>query len=89
MESLGFEQQIITVFEDNQSSIILANKARGTTISRTKHLQVRYYYVKQMIDQKFIQIEYLPTEDMIADILTKPMSGKLFCKLRDLILNIK
>jgi hypothetical protein len=89
MESLGFKQDIITVFEDNQSSIILANKSRGTTITRTKHLQVRYFYVKQMIDQKLIQIEYLPTQEMMADILTKPMGGKLFFKLRDLILNIK
>jgi len=37
MESLGFQQKMITIFEDNQSSIILANKSRGTTISRTKH----------------------------------------------------
>jgi hypothetical protein len=87
MEHLGFKQDISTVFEDNQSSIILANKSRGVTISRTKHIQVRYYYVKQLIEQKLITIEYLPTEDMIADILTKPVCGKLFIKLRNLLLN--
>ena len=89
MDSLGFVQKIITVFEDNQSSIKLAYKARGSTVGRAKHIQVRYFYVKQLVDQKIIQIEYLPTEDMIADLLTKPISGKLFYKLRDLILNIK
>jgi hypothetical protein len=76
------------VFEDNQSSIILANKNKGATITRTKHIQVRFFYVKQLIEQNHIKIEYLPTEEMVADILTKPITGKLFLKLRNAILNI-
>jgi hypothetical protein len=88
IEDLGFKQNIITVYEDNQSSIILANKNKGATLTRTKHIQVRFFYVKQLIEQKHINIEYLPTIDMIADILTKPITGKLFIKLRNAILNI-
>jgi hypothetical protein len=88
MEDLGFQQKVITVFEDNQSSIILANKNKGATITRTKHIQVRFFYVKQLIEQNHIKIEYLPTEEMVADILTKPITGKLFLKLRNAILNI-
>ena len=88
MENIGFQQNTITVYEDNQSSIVLANKNKGSTITRTKHIQVRFFYVKQLIEQNHIKIEYLPTEEMVADILTKPITGKLFIKLRNKILNI-
>ena len=57
MNNLGIKQQMVTVFEDNQSSIILAKNGKGSTISKTKHIQVRFYYVKQLIDQKEINIE--------------------------------
>jgi hypothetical protein len=89
MENMGFPQNMITVFEDNKSTIILANKNNGSTLSKTKHIQVRFYYVRELIQQKEINIVYLPTEDMIADILTKPMAGWLFKELRDKILNQK
>jgi len=87
MENLGYKQKMITVFEDNKSTIILANKTKGATLSRTKHIQVRFYYVRELIQQKEINIVYLPTEEMIADILTKPITGGLFSRLRDKILN--
>ena len=76
---MGFKQNTITVFEDNESSsIVLENKNKGSTITRTKHIiQVRFfYYVKQSIKQNHIKIEYLP----------KPIIGKLFNKLRNIII---
>ena len=50
MENLGYKQKMITVFEDNKSTIILANKTKGATLSRTKHIQVRFYYVRELIN---------------------------------------
>jgi hypothetical protein len=87
MIGLGFQQETSTVFQDNKASIILSNRSPGSTIGRTKHIQIRFFYVKQLIEQQKIKIEYLPTEEMLADILTKPLYGRLFYKLRGLILN--
>jgi hypothetical protein len=88
LEYLGIVQKTVVVFEDNQSSIILANKKLGATTGRTKHIQIRFHYIKQLIDQKLINIEYLPTNEMMADILTKPLTGGLFQRLRNKILNV-
>jgi hypothetical protein len=89
MQNLGVPQGMITVFEDNTSTIILANKQNGATLSKTKHIQIRFYYVRELIEQKEINIVYLSTKEMLADLLTKPMTGWLFKALRDQILNCK
>ena len=40
------------------------------------------------MDTNELKIEYLPTEEMIADVLTKPLQGDLFKRMRDKLLNI-
>jgi ABC-type nitrate/sulfonate/bicarbonate transport system substrate-binding protein len=54
----------------------------------TRHILIRYYFIKHYIDAGEIHLEYLPTEEMIADILTKPLQGSLFQKLRSKLLNL-
>ncbi len=51
----------------------------GESISnKSKHMRVRYFYVKEKIDESIIQLNYTPTNLMIADLLTKPLFGKQF-----------
>ena len=64
------------VYQDNQSTIFLAKKGRSTS-ERSRHIKIRYFFV---IEAKEIEVEYLPTAEMIADILTKPLHGSLFLK---------
>jgi hypothetical protein len=64
----------ITVFNDNQSAHKLL-LAKEYSHKRTKHIDVRYHYVKDLICNNVITIKYLPTEQMIADVLTKPLSS--------------
>jgi hypothetical protein len=68
------------------STIVLANKGHSTA-ERTRHIAIRFYFVKDRVDSGEIVIEYLPTGQMIADILTKPLQGDLFRRLRRLLLN--
>ena len=59
--------------EDNQAAIII-NANNPLTNKRTIHiLQVRYHFVRQLINEGHICIEYCPTAKMLADILTKPL----------------
>jgi hypothetical protein len=74
------------VKQDNQSTMVLANKGRSTS-SKTRHIGVRYFWVADRIEQGEVVLEYLCTEDMVADILTKPLQGALFRKMRALLLN--
>ena len=76
------------VYQDNQSTMCLANKGRSTS-ERTRHVKIRYFFIKHYIDANEIKIEYLPTGEMVADLLTKPLHGALFLTFRGLITGIK
>ena len=68
------------VFEDNQSCIKVA-KAQALTL-RMKHIAVRYHYFRSMVENRKVEIEYCPTMEMVADMLTKPLPDELFKKHR-------
>jgi hypothetical protein len=82
----GYDIKEAVIKQDNMSTIALANKGRSTS-ERTRHVDIRYFFVKDRIDSREIKLEYLPTEQMVADILTKPLQGALFRTLRDSLLN--
>jgi hypothetical protein len=56
---------------------------------RTRHMNVRYFWTKERVEKGDIEIVYLSTDDMVADILTKPLQGDKFIALRQLLLNWK
>jgi hypothetical protein len=72
------------IFQDNQSTICLANKGRSTS-ERSRHIKIRYFFVSHYIEAKEIVLRYSPTADMVADILTKALHGSLFVKLRGIL----
>jgi hypothetical protein len=71
------------IFEDNQSAIKLANN--GMFSSRTKHIQVRFHYIRELITEKRIMVSYCPTELMVADALTKGLAKVRFAQLRKMM----
>jgi hypothetical protein len=60
------------IFGDNQSSMALSENPEFH--QRTKHVDVQYHYIRQEIGAKQVELEFLPTQLMIADGLTKPLS---------------
>jgi hypothetical protein len=77
-----------TIYQDNTSTIKLIKNGRYSSV-RTKHIASRYYFITDRIRTNDIRVQYLPTHDMLADLLTKPLQGNLFKRLRDKLLNIK
>jgi hypothetical protein len=77
----------VPLYEDNKSTIKMINQ--GSPISpKTKHINVRYYFIKERITNGEISLEYKPTEEMLADLLTKPLQGEKFKKLRSQLCNL-
>ena len=74
------------IFQDNKSTIQLANNG-PTSSKRTKHINIRYYFVKEKIDNGEVVIQHVPTSEMVSDVLTKPLNGSHFIKLRNLLMN--
>jgi len=72
----------VTLYEDNQSCIHLLNKWEHR---RLKHLDVKYHFVRDLVQQKIIEVKYVPSTSQKADILTKGLSKNLFEKFRSKI----
>jgi hypothetical protein len=75
------------MYQDYQSIIQLIKNGRSNS-ERTRHIEIRYFFVSDSINRGEIQVLYKPALEMIADIVTKPLTGKLFQKLGDRIFNI-
>ena len=85
MVSQGHHQDPSVVKQDNKSTIVLAEKGRSTS-DRSRHIHIRYFYVKDNILRGDIKLMYQESQDIVADILTKPLQGELFRKLRGRLL---
>ena len=73
----------VICYQDNQSTISMIHT--GGNFNRTKHILVRLNYIKDMISTGRYNIFYLPTNRMIADFLTKPMSQAQLVNLTSMI----
>jgi hypothetical protein len=85
LESQGHSVKPAIVYQDNQSCLALM-KAGKKPNQKTKHLEIRYYFAKSRVDNGDIALVYKPTEHMIADVMTKPLHGKVFMRFVDQIL---
>jgi hypothetical protein len=85
LNELGYPPTTSTVlYEDNKSAIHIVQN--GNDKGRTKHMDVRYHLLRDLVKDKIINIAYMPTESMTADILTKPLDPKLFLQHQESLL---
>ena len=71
LDELKIQTSQVTIKVDNQSAIKLASNAEFH--KRSKHIDVKYHYTRQLVSQKKISIGYVPTTEQKADIFTKPL----------------
>ena len=76
------------LYQDNESCIKLANNGKASSSKRTRHIHIRYFFVTDRVKGNELEIEYCPTEEMLGDFFTKPLTGPLFAKFRNNILGI-
>ena len=77
-----------TIYQDNKSTILLAENGKASSGKRTKHLDVRYFFVTDKIKKGKVKIAYCPKQDMLGDFFTKPLQGAQFARMRSKILNL-
>jgi hypothetical protein len=46
--------------------------------NKSKHIEIKYHYIKDMVQRKEVHVQYLPTHEQIADIFTKPLAKTKF-----------
>jgi hypothetical protein len=88
LQAQGYTVSDSIVYQDNQSAMLLEKNGRGSSSKRTRHINIRYFFVPDRIANGEVKVEYCPTGDMLADFFTKPLQGSTFRKFRNEIMNI-
>ena len=70
----------VLIYEDNQSTIKLVDNP--VFHKRSKHVDIKYHFIRELVENRTLQIQYVSTKDNIADIFTKPLSFSSFTALR-------
>jgi hypothetical protein len=68
---------VSVIGQDNQSTIAMITEKTKESM-RTRHIKVRYFWLRERIKRKEINLLYVATGKMLADMLTKPMQGNMF-----------
>jgi hypothetical protein len=89
LEGQGHTLKTNTFYQDNQSTIRFERNGRRSCGPNSRHIDIRYFFIKDRLGLKDFDVQYCPTEQILADFLTKPLQGNLFRKLRAIIMGHK
>jgi hypothetical protein len=81
LRDYGYNLSKVPLLCDNESAIGMADNP--VEHSRTKHIDIRYHFLRDHQQKGDIEIAYVNTQNQLADIFTKPLDEKTFSKLRN------
>ncbi len=82
LAELGYPQRGITIFEDNQAAIKMTKEAPVNFKGKSKFINRRYFGIHSFVESGEIKLEYICTDENIADYMTKALTGNKFNKFR-------
>jgi hypothetical protein len=89
IEAQGYKVSRSEYHQDNQSAMKMEKNGRQSAGQRSRHINIRYFFIKDKIDKDEINLMYCPTGEMIADFFSKPQQGSMFRKFRDVVMGVK
>ena len=81
------DSEPIDLFVDNKAAIDLAYNPEHH--QKTKHIQRRHFFVRELVEEKRINVPFVNSVDNLADFFTKPLDARVFYPMRDRIMNVK
>ena len=88
LEAQGYYVTDNIIYQYNKSAILLENNGKASSGKRTKHINMRYFFVTDPIQKRYVLVKWCPTGDMTGDFLTKPNQGAFFKRFRDIIMGV-
>jgi hypothetical protein len=85
-QGYGVTQNLL--LQDNRISMLLERNGKASSGKWTRHINIQYFFIADTINMKEIEIEWCPTKEMVADLMTKPLQESHFRRLRDLIMGM-
>ena len=64
----------------------MAFMGRGSSASNTRHIDIKYFFIKQFIDDATFEIDHMSRDNMLGDFLASPRVGQGFRRARELIM---
>ena len=83
LEDYGVQQGVLTLYCDHMSAISISKNL--VQYSRTKHIDIRHYLIRELVEDKFISLEHVVSEKQLADIFMKGSDYSIFEALRSAI----
>ena len=77
----GTSLELVVIHCDNRSCIKISSNP--VFHDHSKHMEMRYHYLRDMVQRRAISLRYIPTDEQTADVLTKPLSKTKFEYFRD------
>lgn len=81
----GKEDSGVIVYCDNQSTIKVSKN--GIKADRTKHVDIKYHFITDVINEKKVALKWIPTDKQQADIFTKALNKEAFIRHRNTLMN--
>ena len=88
LKEQGYELEQNILCQDNKSTILLEKNGRSSAGKRSRHLNIRLFFITDQIKKGHVNVEYCLTEEIMADYLSKPTMGHKFEKFRQTIMNL-
>jgi hypothetical protein len=82
----GYETGPVVLYQDNMSAMALMKRG-GPASERSRHIDIRHFWVKERVDAGEMVVRHLPTALMFANIMTKPLQGQQFIAERAMLTN--
>jgi hypothetical protein len=78
MQERGYDMDVSRLHQDNMSMILSETNGKASSSKRTKHIKVKYFFVKDKINHGKFIVKHCLTKQMWTDINTKPKQGLVF-----------
>ena len=89
IEAQGYNLTENDFNQDNKSAMKMEKNGRSSAGQGSRHIHIRFFWIRDRIAQEGINLLHCPTYKMVADYFTKPLQGEMFRIFRDVILGIK
>jgi hypothetical protein len=89
LEAQGYEVRESIIYQDNESAELLEKNGKRSSGKRTRHINIRYFFVADRVAAGEVTIKLCPTDIMRGDYLTKPLQGRKFREQRSDLLNLR
>ena len=88
LEYQGYKVRTSVLYQDNEVAIKMERNSNRSSSRRTRHFDIKYFLMKDVLKREKVDVVYCPTNAMVADFFTKPLQGRSLHKFRRVIMGM-